>query len=291
MRSMTGFGRQILECNGRRYIIEIKSVNNKYCDISIKLPRTISFAEEVIKKEIAKKISRGKVEVVINYEEYDAIENKVTINKKVVKEYINQINQIAQELEINNNMDISRILTLPEALTINRKNDEDEIKKELIDCTKKVVEDFIMMRETEGNIIKEDLTKRVDKIESIVEKISAKSAGLIEEYVVKLKKRIKELLNTDVIDKERLAQEVVIYADKSSVEEEITRLKSHIIQIRKIMNNVEDAIGKKLDFIIQEMNRETNTIGSKSASAEITNLVIDMKVEIEDIREQIQNIE
>ena len=290
MRSMTGFGRLTKEINGHRYIIEIKSVNNKYSDISIKMPRSFNFAEEAIKKEVSNIIARGKIDIYISYEEFENYSNTVRINDELANRYIEEIKEIIEKNSIDSNINMTEILTLPEVLKIDRNVDEDTIKEELVQITKEVLEEFASMREKEGKNIKKDLLKRVDKIEKIVGKISNLSSGLIEEYVVKLEKRIEKLLEKDIVDKDRLAQEVVIYADKSSVEEEITRLNSHIKQLRNLFEeNV--PIGKKLDFIMQEMNRETNTIGSKSGSTEITNLVIEMKVELEDIREQIQNIE
>ena len=182
------------------------------------------------------------------------------------------------------------IAKLPEVLVIKSNQEDEKIKQELIKVTTDAVEKLIQMRSEEGKKIKDDLEERIDKIEQEIIEISQKSTGLIEEYVVKLEARIKEILKTEEIDKSRIAQEVVIYADKSSIEEEITRLKSHISQIRNLLNSNEP-VGKKLDFIIQEMNREINTTGSKSNSLDITNTVINVKTELEDIREQIQNIE
>ena len=192
---------------------------------------------------------------------------------------------------MSSNISITEITKLPDVVTLKETDDDEEIiKDELLECTKEAINNFIEMRLQEGNKIKEDLKKRIDKVETMVNKISGYSTGLIEEYVVKLEERVKELLKTDIVDKSRLAMEVVLYADKCSVEEELTRLKSHMVQFNNFLE-VAEPIGKKMDFLLQEMNRETNTIGSKSGSLEITNLVVNIKTELEDIREQIQNIE
>ena len=180
---------------------------------------------------------------------------------------------------------------MPDVLQLTSEDDEsDTILQELKQCLNSALDNFVNMRVIEGEKIKEDLLQRIDHINSMVEQISLNSTGLIEEYVVKLRERIQEILKTDIVDETRLAQETVIFADKSSIQEELTRLNSHIHQFKTLLNN-EGAIGKKLDFIIQEMNRESNTIASKSVKLEITNLVIEIKTELEDIREQIQNIE
>lgn len=290
MNSMTGYGRVIKEINGHKVTIEMKAVNSKYSDINIKMPYIFNFMEEDIKKEILKRISRGKIDMYISYEELENCSNTVNINKELSMQYINEIKEIAENTGINSNIEITKILTLPEVLKIDKKIDEDVLRAEINEVLGEVLDKFIEMRKIEGENIRKDISSRIDRIEDLVNKISSNSAGLIEEYVVKLEKRIENLLSKEVIDKDRLAQEVVIYADKSSVEEEITRLNSHIMQVRELLNK-EEPVGKKLDFIIQEMNRETNTIGSKSGSTEITNLVIQTKVEIEDMREQVQNIE
>lgn len=204
--------------------------------------------------------------------------------------YINEFKELAIENSINSEISVTEISKLPDVLSIENTDNEDEIWNELKIALNESINNFLQMREKEGNKIKEDLLARADRIYNNICKICKYSTRLVEDYVVKLETRIKEILNTDVVDKDRLAQEIVIYADKCSIEEEITRLKSHISQFKELLN-ITTPIGKKLDFLIQEMNRETNTIGSKSGKLEITNLVIDIKTELEDIREQIQNIE
>ena len=290
MKSMTGFGRANYENDCRMYNIEIKSVNHRYCDISVKLPRSISYLEEKIKKEIASNISRGKVDISITFENNSSKGRNIKINKELAKIYIQELRELANENNINDNIPVTEISKFPEVLVIQNVEDEEIIWKEVNTCLEEAINNFIIMRKQEGSKIKEDLKTRLSAIKQKVSKISEYSTRLVEEYVVKLETRIKEILKTDIVDKERLNQEIVIYADKCSVEEELTRLESHISQFSNMMEeNI--PVGKKIDFLIQEMNREINTIGSKSGSLEITNLVIETKTELEDIREQIQNIE
>ncbi len=291
MNSMTGYGKNKLEINGRCYSVEIKSVNYRYCDINVRLPRNISFYENDVKKAIANRVSRGKIDVFIEYSNYTNEGKEVVINKDLAKLYIKELKALAEEENLSDNIKITEITKMPDVLQL--KNDESEndiILSELMKCLNEAIDNFVNMRFVEGKKIKEDLLKRLDRINSMVDEISKNTTGLIEEYVVKLGERIKEILKTDVVDEARLSQEIVIFADKSSIQEELTRLRSHIEQFKALVDT-ENAVGKKIDFIIQEMNREANTIASKSVKLEITNLVIDIKTELEDIREQIQNIE
>lgn len=291
MKSMTGFGRAKLEKNNRIYSVEIKSVNHKYNDITIKLPRSLSYLEDKIKKEISTNIARGKIDVYISFENYSQEGKQIIINHDLVNEYMQQFKLIAEQNNLKLDIPVTEITKLPDVLTLKETEDkEDVIENELLQCLKEAIQNFTNMREQEGSKIKEDLMLRIEKIAKEVEKISEYSTRLVEEYVVKLEQRTKELLKNNVIDEQRLAMEVVLYADKCSVEEEITRLKSHISQFKNMLEETKP-IGKKIDFLIQEMNRETNTTGSKSGSLEITNLVINIKTELEDIREQVQNIE
>lgn len=293
MRSMTGFGRSKNVVNGREYNIEIRSVNHRYNDISVKLPKSISYLEEDIRKEISKFIIRGKLDVSITFIDFNSNDKIITINNELAKIYIKELKELAIKENINDHIEVVDISKFPDVLEIkqNEKNEE-EIKKELLICLNEAIDNLNSMKVKEGNKIKQDLEIRINSIEDMVNNIFTFSTGLIEEYVVKLEKRIKEILKTEDVDKSRLAQEVVIYADKCSIEEEITRLKSHIFQFRNLItSNNEEPKGKKIDFLIQEMNRETNTIGSKANNLEIVNGVIEIKTQLEDIREQVQNIE
>ena len=291
IKSMTGFGRSIYENEGREYLIEIKSVNNRFNDINIKMPRSLNYLEERIKKEILKSVSRGKIDLYITFNNNSDLGKNIKINTEIAKKYIDELKKLSNEAEIIDNINIMDISKFPDVLNIRVEETAEEIiEKELLVALENSIKSFIDMRQKEGSKIKQDLEKRINTITERIKEISNISTGLVEEYIVKLETRIKELLKTDVVDQTRLAQEVVIYSDKCSVEEEITRLNSHISQFLNLTNE-DIPVGKKLDFLIQEMNRETNTIGSKANNLQITNLVVDIKTELENIREQVQNIE
>jgi len=291
LRSMTGYGRGKYENDSREYIVEIKSVNNRYSDISIKMPRSISFLEENVKKNISNSITRGKVEVFITFTNNSNKGRSIEINRELAKNYIEEMKNLASQENINANIEVIDVMKMPDVLNIKiDENDEAVITDELTKCTEEAVANFIKMREVEGEKIKQDLSNRILKISEKIEKINSISTGLVKEYIVKLEKRVNELLKPDIVDEARLAQEIVIFSDKCSVEEEITRLRSHIAQFTDLLEK-ENSNGKRIDFLIQEMNRETNTIGSKANNLEITNYVVDIKTELENIREQIQNIE
>lgn len=291
MNSMTGFGRAKLEKESREYLIEIKSVNHKYSDITVKLSRNLLYLEDKIRKAVLNRVSRGKIDVYVTYSNYGIEGKNVIINKELAKMYIEGLNQLAEETGIASGLRATEISKLPDVLNVQLEEDNsDIIWNELSECLENALDNFIDMRAIEGNKIKKDLETRLGELEKNVDEIFQYSTGLVKEYVVKLEERIKEILQTDVVDQTRLAQEVVIYSDKCSIEEELTRLRSHIMQFKLLLEK-EEPCGKKLDFLVQEMNRETNTIGSKSGKLEITNLVIELKTQIEDIREQIQNIE
>ena len=291
IKSMTGYGRSIYEKEGREYLIEIKSVNNRFSDINIKMPRNLNYLEEKIKKEILNSVSRGKIDVYITFNNNSDLGKNIKINTEIAKKYIQELKKLSKESEIVDNINIMDISKFPDVLNIKVEEEAEEvIEKELLTALNMAIKSFIDMRQKEGTKIKQDLENRIYKIEEKIKEISNISTGLVEEYIVKLETRIKELLKTDVVDQTRLAQEVVIYSDKCSVQEELTRLRSHIGQFLSLTNE-NTAIGKKLDFLIQEMNRETNTIGSKANNLGITNLVVDVKTELENIREQVQNIE
>lgn len=290
IKSMTGYGKSSSHVNQRNYQVEIKSVNHRYLDVTTRLPKQLSFLEEEIKKKISEVIKRGKVDVIVTFENNSDEGRSIVINQQIAKLYIEQLKKLAEEEQIESNIEVTEIAKYPDVLNAQMNQEDDILKDELMPVINEALKLLVEMREREGIKIAEDLKIRIKKIGEKILGISQKSTGLIQEYVVKLEKRIKEILQNDEIDKSRIAQEVVIYADKCSIEEEITRLHSHIEQFYTILES-EGPSGKRLDFIIQEMNREINTIGSKSNSVEITNGVIDVKTELENIREQIQNIE
>lgn len=288
---MTGFGRAHKEVNNREYIVEIRSVNHKYNDINIRMPRNISYFEEKIRKEVLATITRGKIDVSITFNNYSEEGKIVRINRGLAEEYLNELKELASENGLNGDIRVIDLVKMPDVFNLQVEEEGSEvIWQELGTTLQEALNGFVQMREAEGKKIAEDLEARRQKIETIVTQISAESTGLIDEYVVKLEERIKEILKTDIVDQARLAQEIVIYSDKVSIEEELTRLKSHLTQMKTLLQE-EKPVGKKLDFLMQEMNRETNTIGSKSGKLEITNHVIEMKTILEDIREQVQNIE
>ena len=290
IKSMTGYGKSSQSINSREYQVEIKTVNHKYIDTNIRMPRIISYLEEDIRKLVSSKIKRGKVDIGITFENYSKDGNDVRINTELAKMYIQNLRCLAEEENISANIEVTEITRLPDVLTIKSNLDENQIKIELLQTAEEAIDQLINMRKNEGRRISEDILTKISQIEEKTEEIFALSTRLIDDYVVKLEARIKELLKTEELDKSRLMQEVVIYADNCSVEEEITRLRSHIMQLRNLINE-EEPTGKKMDFLIQEMNRETNTIGSKANNLEITNKVVDIKTILEDVREQIQNIE
>ena len=290
IKSMTGYGKANLSKDKREYQVEIKSVNHRYLDICVKMPRVLSYLEEEVKKQISSQIKRGKVDVFITFENNSVEDKEIKINTEIAKIYIEELKKLAKQENILDNIEVTEISKLPDVLTIQNNQEDETIKEALLEAVSNATENLVQMRSIEGNKMADDLVARIQGIKEKVEEISSLSTGLIEEYVVKLEGRIKEILKNQDIDETRLAQEVVIYADKCSIEEEVTRLKSHISQFEKLIKT-DEAIGKKLDFIIQEMNRETNTIGSKANNLEITNGVIDIKTELENIREQVQNIE
>ena len=290
IKSMTGYGKSNMSKNLREYQVEIKSVNHRYLDVSIKMPRSLSYLEEEIKKAVSAKLTRGKVDVFITFNNNSLEGRDIKINTEIARMYIKELRDLAESEGIVADIPVTEISKLPDVLTIQNNQDDETIKNELLEVTNQAIENLVGMRKIEGEKIAQDLFTRIQDMDGKVKKISSLSTGLIEDYVVKLNTRIKELLQDQEIDEARLAQEVVIYADKCSIEEEVTRLNSHIYQFRELLNSNE-AVGKKLDFMIQEMNRETNTIGSKANNLEITNEVINMKTQLENIREQVQNIE
>jgi len=290
IKSMTGFGRGKYENEGRSYTVDIKSVNHKYTDISVRLPRFLNSEEDKIRKRISSAISRGKVDVLISFENYSSKGTNIRINKELAKEYIKELKSLADETDLQFNVDVIDISKFPEILKIEDTQDEELIGKELMIAVDDALEKFISMREIEGTRLVQDIEQRIYLIQNKVNEITEFSSTLVKEYMEKLKVRVNELLEPSTVDENRLMQEIVIFSDKSSIEEELTRLKSHMSQFLELIKQ-SSPIGKKIDFLIQEINREVNTIGSKANCLDITNRVIEIKTEVENIREQIQNIE
>ena len=287
IKSMTSFGRASLKVGQREYLVEIKTVNHRYNDITVKITKSFSYLEDIVRKQVLNYISRGKIDVYIEVNDYSEYGKEIKLNRELIRSYVKELTEISQENGIPNDISIMKILELPDTLRV--KNQNDTIEQELIQCLTQALENLMEMRILEGNKILHDIQKRLRNIENNIKEIEEKSVGLVDKYREKLEERMLELCN-EKIDDSRLAQEIVIYADKTSIEEEIIRLKSHCNQFKLVMDSNENS-GKKLDFIIQEMNRETNTIASKANCLDITNATISIKSEIENIREQIQNVE
>ncbi len=290
IKSMTGFGRAKYENEGRTYTVEIKSVNHKYSDINIKLPRFLNYMEDKIRKTISKAISRGKIDVFISFENYSNKGTNIKINRELAKQYLKELKELADETGIDFKLNVVDVSKFPEILKIEDDDNEEIIEEEVLIAVKEALDKFINMRELEGEKLVEDISQRVASIKNKVMDVEKFSENLVQDYISRLETRVNELLKTSVVDESRIAQEIVIFSDKSSIEEELTRLKSHLEQFLNLLK-ASSPIGKKMDFLVQEINRETNTIGSKANCLDITNLVVEIKTEVENIREQIQNIE
>lgn len=293
VKSMTGFGRASSEENSdRSFSIEIKSVNHRYLDINVRMPKTFISLEEKMRRLISEKLTRGKVDVFVNFKDYSKSQGKARINLDFVRSYAKCLDELKEEFkDIEDDIKLSMIAKHPEVIVVEEKEEDLEKLWEHIKIVlEKAVDNIVSMRLNEGEKLAKDILDKCAKIESLVNFIESKSSIIVENHRNRLKEKIKDLLGDVNIDENRLAMEVVIFADKATIDEEIIRLKSHISQLRESLS-FKESIGRKLDFLVQEMNREANTIASKSTDLEITNSVIDIKNIIEKIREQVQNIE
>ncbi len=291
IKSMTGFGRYEVTENNRKFTVEIKSVNHRYLDVNIKMPKKLNYFEAAIRAELKNYIQRGKVDLFITFE--DMGENPVCVkyNRDVAAEYLKYLNQMAEEFGLDNDIRVSTLSRYPEVLDMEEQSlDEEELWKELKKAIDGACEGFVETRIKEGENLKRDLVEKCDGMLKLVEFISLRSPGIIAEYKQKLEDKVKELLSDAQVDENRLLMEVTIFADKVCVDEELVRLRSHIESTKNTLNEG-GSVGRKLDFIAQEMNREANTILSKANDLEISNCAISLKTEIEKVREQIQNIE
>ncbi len=292
IRSMTGYGKGESENQLYKLKIELKSVNHRYLDINIKLPRYLIYLEESIKKLIKERMHRGKVDVFVNFEfaETSAVDVKVDIS--LARSFKSALEELKSELEIDDSIRLNNILSISDVIKTEKKElDEDLVWETIKESTIKALDKMIEMREYEGEQLKKDIHIKLENIEDIATRIEERAPLVVDEYRSKLNERIQTILeDVAAVDMDRLAMEVAIYADKSSIDEELTRLKSHVSQLREILSE-KDSIGRKLDFLIQEFNREVNTIGSKSSDTDIVKAVVELKSEIEKIREQVQNIE
>ncbi len=294
IRSMTGFGRGKSQADGREFLVEIKTVNHRYCDIYIKLPRQISFLEEKVREVVGKSVSRGKVDVFISYDDFSEESKNILIDEGLARTYIKSVEHLRDKYGLKDDISVSLIAKFPDILKVEKsEQDEDKIWGLLSEALSHALDALINMRQVEGEGLRNDLLERADVIEKVVQEISIRAPEVVKEYKCKLENRIKEILEQQVIDENRMAMEVAIFADRCNIDEELVRLGSHINQLRQTLNNTQfdQPVGRKLDFLLQEMNREINTIGSKANDLSITQNVVEIKSELEKIREQIQNIE
>ncbi|GMQ61336.1 YicC/YloC family endoribonuclease [Vallitalea maricola] len=290
VKSMTGFGRGEYVSNDRKMTVEIKSVNHRYCDINVRMPKKISFLENNIRNFVKKKVSRGKVDIFISYEDNSEGNECIKLNEDLIGQYLKYFDIISEKFELDNDIKVSNITRYPEVITIEEQDVDEELLWNLMEKALTIaIEKLISTRTTEGELLKKDIIQKLDTINNLVSNIKTRAPYVIEEYKVKLENRINDLLNS-TIDEARLAVEVAIFADKCCVDEEIVRLESHIEHMRRTLDK-DIPIGRKLDFLLQEMNRESNTILSKSNDIEVSTNGLELKTEIEKIREQIQNIE
>ena len=294
IQSMTGYGKGECTLYNRKFSVEIKSVNHRYNDITIKLPRVMNAFEDKMRAILTASVSRGKTDVYVNYESFSQNDIKVALNEALADAYIEKLNALDARYALNEAPSLALLARFPDVLSVERNADTDETAAEMWEALegalRVAVERFVAMRTREGAALKADILKKCEQIRVIVADITTRSPLIAQEYREKLIARVQEALGESNIDEARLILEVTIFADRSCIDEELTRLDSHLSQMAVILEETE-TIGRKLDFLVQEMNREINTIGSKSNDLEITRLVVDAKSEIEKIREQVQNIE
>ena len=291
IRSMTGFGRDHRIIDGREYLIEIRSVNSRYYEFNAKLPRQYMFLEEKLKSLVKAGISRGKVEVSLSIYNIGTSETSVTVNEGVVENYLNVLRAAGEKFGLTDDLTVSTIFRMTDAFSVVRAEaDEDKIWAAVKETAEAALAKFIAMRETEGAKMKDDILEKLSNIEKMTEKVCEYAPETVTAYRERLFAKMQEILENKQIDEQRIMLEAGIYAEKIAVDEETVRLKSHFVQFRDMMNS-DEPIGRKLDFLVQEINREVNTTGSKAQDLRVTRLVVDMKSEIEKIREQIQNIE
>lgn len=291
IRSMTGYGRGEHLTDDRRFTVEIKSVNHRYNDMSIKLPRSLASLEDRIKKRLMQGIFRGKTDVYINFETFSVEDVAVKLNAGLATAYAEKLRELENLLGVNGADLLSLTAKFPEVITVDKaQNEEEVIWAALLPALEMALQNFISMRSVEGEHLKQDILQKGKRIQELVEEVETYAPSVVVEYQEKLHHRIKELLGQTEVDEQRLAMEVAIIADKGCIDEELTRLHSHLQQLESILQNG-GQVGRKLDFLVQEMNRESNTIASKANDIRIVQATIALKSEIEKIREQIQNLE
>ena len=291
VKSMTGYGRAVETVNGREFTVELRSVNNRYLDCTVKLPRALSFAEDAVKQAVKGAISRGKVDAFISLRSEGVQDVKITLNTAMVEGYLGAMHQMAKDYGIREDISVSLLSRMPDVFTVDKPEvDEEQLLADLLSVVNQALERFDAMRSAEGRALENDLRSRGQTILSLVEQVEAGSGQTVADYRTRLENKLKEVLANTAIDESRILTEAAIFADKVAVDEETVRLRSHLDQMNNMLTTG-GAIGRKLDFLLQEMNRETNTIGSKCTDLKLTRIVVNIKAELEKIREQTQNIE
>jgi len=291
IKSMTGYGRGSIELAGRSYTIEIKSVNHRYCDMNIKMPKSLLPLEDRIRKVIQRKLNRGKIDLFLTQNLYDKKDVAAVFNQTLADSYMSCLNEIKERYHLRDEVSLNLISKFPDIITTKQVDEDvEELWDSISIPLNESLDLLLQMREKEGSKLKEDIILKCEGIKNMMTLVEEKSYDIIQEYQKKLRLRLDDLIKDYKIDECRLAMELAMMADKASIDEEIVRLKSHMNQVIETMN-LDEPVGRKLDFIVQEMNRETNTIASKASNLDIINTVLNVKNEIEKIREQIQNIE
>ena len=291
IKSMTGYGRAVETVNGREFTVELRSVNNRYLDCSVRLPRMLSFAEDAVKQAVKASVSRGKVDVFITVRSEAGDEVQVSLNKSVLQSYLNAMHQMVDEFGVADDISVSAVSRLPEVFIIEKPQvDEEQLMKDLMSVVAKALEGYDAMRCTEGEALDRDLRSRGQTILELVSQVEEGNGKTVSDYRIRLENKIREVLANTAIDESRILTEAAIFADKVAVDEETVRLRSHLKQMNSMLTSG-GAVGRKLDFLLQEMNREANTIGSKCTDVNLARIVVDIKAELEKIREQTQNIE
>lgn len=291
IKSMTGYGRAQKILNGRDILVEIRSVNHRYYEYSSRVPRAFNYVDEKLKALLKQGVSRGKVEVNVTINNIEGRDTEIALNKGAAEGYVNALRSVSAELGLEDDLTLSKLIKLPDIFNIQKTPDnEEQVWDDVAAVAGEALDKFVSMRETEGEKLRNDVLEKSDLILKMVGQVEALSPKTVENYRGKLYQKLSELLESKDIDQQRILTEAAIFAEKIAVDEETVRLRSHVSQLRDMLDSA-DPIGRKLDFIVQEMNREVNTIGSKAQDLNITKIVVDMKAEIEKIREQIQNIE
>ena len=291
VKSMTGYGRAVETVNGREFTVEVRSVNNRYLDCTVKLPRGLSFGEDAVKQAVKARITRGKVDVFVSVRSEGAQDTTVSLNKPMVEGYIAAMEQMKRDYGLAGDITVAMVAALPEVFLLDKPQvDEEQLLKDFLSVAEKALAAFDTMRRVEGQALEQDLRTRGNTVLSLVEQVEGGSAQTVTDYRLRLENKLKEVLASTSIDESRILTEAAIFADKVAVDEETVRLRSHLSQMNTMLETGEP-IGRKLDFLLQEMNREANTIGSKCTDVRLAKVVVEIKAELEKIREQTQNIE